>query len=199
MKTNNNPIEVLELSGLGEYGEDWARVYLEENNRYSDCGGRITVNIGDQYLGSCFFSHCGRENFKAFIGQCGYDYLIGKLFKTESYISMESGEEMIKFAFNNTQIKETIKEQRATGELTRKKLRDLYDNFAACEYGGPGRVAEDMVQAEFDTACQVFGCDWFYDGTFTKPNPLYAYHKSIIKAVIKACAPVSEVDAEAQH
>ena len=196
MKFNSEKIEVAVLTGLGPYQEDWARVYLEKNDTYSAGGGRLTVNIADEHVGSYFFSHGNNDNFKAFVGNCNASYLIGKLFKTDYTVDMESGEEIIQFVFNHDELKAQIKEQRATGELTKKQLRDLYDNFAACECGGPGRVSEDMIQAEFDVACKVLGYDWWWDGMFAKPNPIYERQKYVMEAVIKACAEVSEVDAQ---
>lgn len=191
----NKNIEVVVLTGLGKYQEDWALVYLEPNNQYSDCGGRLTVNINDDYVGSHFFSHCGGDSFKAFVGRCGHDYLIGKLFKTDHDMELETGEEIIKFIFNHPDLKATIKEQRATDMLTKEQLRGLYDNIQNCEHGGANRIAEDMTQSEFNIAAQVFGDDWYWGGLFSTPNPLYAHHADIMKSVIEACREAVKEDA----
>lgn len=46
-------IEKFTFNNLGENHNGWAAIYIEPNNNYSKCGGRITV-IFEDYIGTAF-------------------------------------------------------------------------------------------------------------------------------------------------
>lgn len=175
-------IEKITLTKLGEYKGDWAFVYIEPNNAYSDCGGRITVNIGDDYIGSYFFSNCGTETFEQFIARLDPSYLINKLFQTAQNIDVESGNElfecivkndmlwMIKLARNNT--------------ISKDELRELYEELKEHEFRDIGELSYLIDSDAYETMSKIFCDDWYYDGGFKKPNQIYERQKNVIQAVI---------------
>lgn len=46
-------IEKLTFKNLGKHQDQWATIYIEPNNTYSECGGRIIVILED-YVGTAF-------------------------------------------------------------------------------------------------------------------------------------------------
>lgn len=194
MKTQESQCEVIVLSKLGEYQEDWAKVYIEPNNAYSDCGGRITVNIGDDHIGSHFFSHCGTKTFKQFIAKCDYDYLIKKIFGTKDSIDVESGDELIQSILSEDWLRR-VKEARHSGGIDKSDLRDLYDQIKELEFRDIGELSYMLGSDEYDTMSKIFGDEWFYDNCFKKENPIYARQQSIVESIVQHFRSQDEVAA----
>ncbi|WP_180082586.1 hypothetical protein [Acinetobacter sp. YH12123] len=183
MKVIEQQIKVTLLTNIGDYQEDWVKVYIEPNNAYSDCGGRITVNIGDDHIGSHFFSHCGTETFEQFIGKVGYDYLINKLFQTQNWIDVESGDELFQSLLDN-EILYRVKDARASGWVSKDELRELYEELKDREFRDIGELSNMLGSSECETMAKMFNDDWFYDGNFKKRNRVYDRQKAAIQAVI---------------
>lgn len=183
MKISESQCKIVLLTGIGQFQEDWAKVYIEPNNAYSDCGGRITVNIGDDYIGSHFFSHCGTETFEQFIGKVGYDYLINKLFQTENYIDVENGEELFESLIKNKMFYR-VKEARSSGLVDKDELRYLYDDLKDRDFRDIGELSNMLGSDEFKTMSKIFNEDWYYDGCFKKSNRVYDRQKAVVQSII---------------
>lgn len=183
MKISESQCKIVLLTGIGQFQEDWAKVYIEPNNAYSDCGGRITVNIGDDHIGSYFFSHCGTETFEQFIGKVGYDYLINKLFQTQNYIDVQDGEELFKSLIEN-EIFYRVKDARSSGLVDKDELRYLYDDLKYRDFRDIGELSNMLGSDEFETMSKIFNKDWYYEGYFKKRNNVYDRQKKVIQAVI---------------
>lgn len=183
MNLTEQQIQVVLLTNIGAHQEDWAKVYIEPNSTHSDCGGRITVNIGGDYIGSYFFSHCGTETFEQFIGKVGYSYLINKLFQTQNYIDVQSGEELLQSLIDNEMLYR-IKDARSSGTVDKEDLRDLYDDLKDRDFRDIGELSHMLGSDEFETMSKIFNEDWYYDGNFKKRNRIYDRQKEVIQAVI---------------
>lgn len=183
VSSRESQCEVVLLTNVGHFNEDWVRIYIEPNNAYSECGGRITVNIGDDYIGSHFFSHCGTKTFRGFIGKVGYDYLINKLFQTKNYIDVESGEELIESLFKNEMFYK-IKDARCSGLVSKDELRELYEDIKDREFRDIDQLSFMIDSDAFETMSKIFNEDWYYDGYFKKRNQIYNRQKEVIQAVI---------------
>lgn len=183
MKISESQCKVVLLTGIGQFQEDWAKVYIEPNNAYSDCGGRITINISDDHIGSYFFSHCGTETFEQFIGKVGYDYLINKLFQTQNYIDVQNGEELFESLIKNEMF-HRVKEARSSGLVDKDELRYLYDDLKDRDFRDIDELSNMLRSNEFETMSKIFNEDWYYDGYFKKRNHVYDRQKKVIQAVI---------------
>jgi len=183
MKSTKSICTATLLTNIGDYQEDWVKVYIEPNNAYSDCGGRITVNIGDDYIGSYFFSNCGTETFEQFIGKVGYDYLINKLFQTQNYIDVESGDELFQSLLDN-EILYRVKDARTSGLVSKNGLRELYEELKDREFRDIGELLNMLDSSECETMAMMFNDEWFYNGNFKKRNRVYDRQKAAILAVI---------------
>lgn len=183
VSSRESQCEVVLLTNVGHFNEDWVRIYIEPNNAYSECGGRITVNIGDDYIGSHFFSHCGTKTFRGFIGKVGYDYLINKLFQTQNWIDVESGDELFQSLLDN-EILYRVKDARASGWVSKDELRELYEELKDREFRDIGELSNMLGSSECETMAKMFNDDWFYDGNFKKRNRVYNRQKEVIQAVI---------------
>lgn len=183
VSSRESQCEVVLLTNVGHFNEDWVRIYIEPNNAYSECGGRITVNIGDDYIGSHFFSHCGTKTFRRFIGKVGYDYLINKLFQTQNWIDVESGDELFQSLLDN-EILYRVKDARASGWVSKDELRELYEELKDREFRDIGELSNMLGSSECETMAKMFNDDWFYDGNFKKRNRVYNRQKEVIQAVI---------------
>lgn len=176
-------IEKITLTKLGQYHDDWAFVYIEPNNAYSDCGGRITVNIGDDYIGSYLFTHCGTKTFEQFIGKLSADYLINKLFQTEKNIDVESVDELFESLVVNANLW-MVKHARNENIITKDELRELYENLKLHEFRDIGELSHMIDSDSYETMSKIFCDDWYYSGFFNKPNYIYERQENAIQAVI---------------
>lgn len=186
MKISVNQAEIILITQIGEWQDDWIKVYLEPNNIHSGCGGRITVNIGDDHTGSHFFSHCGTKTFEGFIGNTNYDYLINKLFQTKKWIDVESGHELFESIVPNDLLG-SIREARHSGVVDKEELRFLYEDLKEHEFRDIGELFNMLESPERLTMTKIFGDDWYYDGRFKKQNRVYARQKLAVQAVIDYC------------
>ena len=191
MNINNSQCEAVLLTQIGQFNEDWVRVYLEPSNAYSECGGRITVNIGDDHIGSHFFSHCGTKTFKEFIGKVGYDYLIGKLFQTQNHIDVQSGEELFQSLIDNEMLYR-VKDARSSGLVSKDDLRELYEDLKDREFRDTGELSCMVDSDAFETMSKIFNEDWYYDGNFKKRNRIYDRQKEVIQTVISHFSGLKE-------
>lgn len=174
-------MEKITLTKIGPYKDDWAVIYVDPNNSYSEGGGRITIVTGD-YVGSAFFSHVSQPTLKAFIAQCDSDYLIRKLFKADQWIPVESGEEFIEYVARERL--DTVKERRSSGTVTKAELRELYDVLKSSEFSNTSHLYEILYKTEIATMESFFGDDWWFELNPCKINRCYTFLDSIISSVI---------------
>ncbi|OTR94811.1 hypothetical protein [Acinetobacter pittii] len=191
-------IEKLTFKNLGKHQDDWAVVYLDPNNTYSKCGGRITVILGD-YVGSAFFSHCGTETFKQFIAKTHSHYLIGKLFnqnnEIEDSVFIEDGAEILELIYRDK--KDEIKQARAEGKesLSRDALRSLYNALYEEQFHTTDELYRHLDSDEQATMECLFGEEWVYGDALKKDNPKYLYVESMVSSIIAEFKKLSEVSA----
>ncbi|SSP30586.1 MULTISPECIES: hypothetical protein [Acinetobacter calcoaceticus/baumannii complex] len=191
-------IEKLTFKNLGKHQDDWAVVYLDPNNTYSKCGGRITVILGD-YVGSAFFSHCGTETFKQFIAKTHSHYLIGKLFnqnnEIEDSVFIEDGAEILELIYRDK--KDEIKQARAEGKesLSRDALRSLYNALYEEQFHTTDELYRHLDSDEQATMECLFGEEWIYGDALKKDNPKYLYVESMVSSIIAEFKKLSEVSA----
>lgn len=170
-------IQVLQLN---INSENWARVYLEPDSRWSAGGGRITVNLGDDYLGSHFFSHVGNGTFTDFIANCGSDYLVNKLFQTETWIPVEDHDELFECIAREHMDK--VRQARDSS-ISKEDLRDLYEDLYGRGFVSMFDLSNQLDQSSRDTMDAIFGEDWWYEDPFKKRNFKYDWHLKCIKAI----------------
>lgn len=191
-KEKSPELEKIVLTKIGPYQDHWATVYVDPNNTWSVGGGRLTV-VMDQHVGSAFFSHVSQPTFKAFIAQCDAGYLIHKLFhKVEKWIPVEDGEEMIA-AIAREKLSH-IRECRASGEISKDALRELYDELKECSFDSMSHLYDFLDEDQRATMNVIFGTDeWWWHGEPTKLNQVYAYLESMLGSVIAEFKKLSEV------
>lgn len=170
-------IEVLALQSKNEM---WVKVYFEPDTRWSIGGGRITVNIGDDYIGSHFFSHVSDQTFKDFIGNCGTDYLVSKVFKSKQWVCVQDGEELIECIAREHL--DRVKQARYSG-ITKEELRELYDDINSREFPDIGNLWNQLDSDSCDTMASIFGQDWYYDHSFKKIDHHYKNQLSAIERI----------------
>ena len=186
-------MEKLSITKIGPYKSDWAIVYSDPNNTYSAGSGRLTVVMGD-YVGSAFFSHVGEPTFQKFIAQCDAGYLLRKLFpKTVRWIAVEDGEELIKAVWRER--KDDLKELRSSGVISKKDLRELYDELKDCEFSSISHLYDLLDQKQLKTISSILGDDWWWDGVPSKVNQVYEYLESMLDGVILEFKKTNEVTA----
>ncbi|MFW2076557.1 hypothetical protein ACG94X_02335 [Acinetobacter sp. ULE_I010] len=176
-------IEKITLTKIGKYKDDWVFVYIEPNDAHSKCGGRITVNIGDDYIGSYFFSHCGTETFEQFLAKVNPDYLINKLFQTKEDLDVESGSELFESLVKNDMLW-MVKHARNENNITKDELRELYEGLKEHAFRDIGELSYMIDSDSYETMSKIFSDDWFYNGGFTKSNHVYERQENVIQAVI---------------
>lgn len=176
-------IKVVVLSKVGKYKDDWVKIYVEPNNAYSECGGRITVNIGDDHIGSHFFSHCGTKTFEHFLGKVSSDYLINKLFQTDQDIDVESSEELLQSLIENNML-HYVKTARISEEVSKEELRELYEAIKDLGFRDIGELSNMLDSDAYKTMSNIFGEDWFYERSFKKNNHIYERQACAIQSVI---------------
>lgn len=158
----------------------WARVYLEPNNRWSAGGGRITVNLGDDYLGSHFFSHVGNETFTDFIANCGSEYLVDKLFKTKPMISVTDADELLQCIA--VDYMDEIREARWSS-VSKTQLRNLYNDIKGREFESMSDLNNQIDGSSGATMDAIFGDDWWFELPFKKPNSAYDWQLTCINEI----------------
>ncbi|HEM6651505.1 hypothetical protein [Acinetobacter pittii] len=189
-------MEKLTFNNLGKHQNGWATVYIEPNNNFSKCGGRITV-IFEDYIGSAFFSHCGTNNFKEFIAKSSSGYLMNKLFNQNNQIPdsifIEDGDEIIELIEREKY--EEIKLARVYGDetLSKEALRNLHNALSGEQFDTAGELYRHLDSDEQETMDSLFGEEWGFDSTLKKENPNYIYVKSMIDSLIAEFKKLSEV------
>ncbi|WPE80226.1 hypothetical protein SB581_12210 [Acinetobacter baumannii] len=180
----------LSIKNIGPYKSDWAIAYADPNDTYSAGGGRLTVVMSD-YVGSAFFSHVSQPSFKKFIAQCDAGYLLNKLFpKTVRWIAVEDGEELIQAIWRERA--DEIKELRSSGEISKKELRELYEDLKSCEFSSISHLYDLLDQKQLETISSILSDDWWWDGVPSKVNHVYEYLKSMLEGVISEFKKISE-------
>ncbi|OCY21839.1 hypothetical protein BFR69_04250 [Acinetobacter pittii] len=189
-------IEKITIKNLGKHQEDWATIYIEPNNTYSECGGRITVILED-YIGTAFFSHCGTKTFQEFIAKTNSGYLMNKLFNQNNQIPdsifIEDGDAILELI--NREKKEEIKLAREYGDesLSKEALRSLRDALSGEQFDTAGELYRHLDSDEQETMDSLFGEEWGFDSSLKKENPKYIYVKSIVDSIIAEFKKLSEV------
>lgn len=189
-------IEKLTFKNLGKHQDDWAIVYLDPNNTYSKCGGRITVIFGD-YVGTAFFSHCGTNTFQEFIAKSSSGYLMNKLFNQNNQIPdsifIEDGDEIIELI--DREKKEEIKLAREYGDesLSKEALGSLRNALSGEQFDTAGELYRHLDDDEQETMDSLFGEEWGFDSSLKKENPKYIYVKSMVDSIIAEFKKLNEV------
>lgn len=160
--------------------DSWAKVYLEPDCRWSQGGGRITVNIDDDHVGSHFFSHVASETLEDFISSCGEDYLVHKLFQTKQWVSVADSDELLECIAREHL--DRVKQARYSG-LSKSKLRDLYEDLQGRGFHNLSELFHQLDSDSCDTMAAIFGDDWWYETLLTKTNHVYAWHLECIQAI----------------
>lgn len=183
----------LSITGLGPYKENWAIVYADPNNTYSVGGGRLTV-VMDDYVGSAFFSHVSQPSFNQFIAQCDAGYLIKKLFpKTVRWIAVEDGEELLQAIWREH--KDEVKELRSSGEISKKDLRELYEELKAREFSSISHLYDLLDKKQLKTISSILSDDWWWDSVPSKINQVYEFLESMFEGVVAEFKKLTEVPA----
>ncbi|GAA5003490.1 hypothetical protein GCM10023206_07310 [Acinetobacter puyangensis] len=179
-------MEKFSLKNIGKYQDDWALVYLDPDNTYSDCGGRITVILGD-YVGTAFFGHCGTKTFKEFIAQTNPSYLINKMFNGHNSIDedvfIESGDEILKRIYIKKDVIKELREYRDE-RVSKDALRSLYNALFDQEFNHLEGLYRHLDSGEQNTLDALYGEEWSWGDSLKKSNPCYEYVESMIQAVI---------------
>lgn len=170
-------IQVLQLN---THRDNWARVYLEPNNQWSEGGGRITVNLGDDYIGSHFFSHVSGNSFDDFIANCGTDYLVHKLFKTNFFIPVTDTTEL--FECISREYIDVIKQARSS-VVSKEQLRYLYEDVCGRDFVSMFDLSNQLDRSCCDTMNAIFGDDWWFEEPFKKRNDVYDWQLQSIKII----------------
>lgn len=184
------------FSKLGKHQDDWATVYIEPNNTFSECGGRIIVILED-YVGTAFFSHCGTNTFQEFIAKTSSGYLMNKLFNQNNQILelvfIEDGDEILELI--EREKKEEIKLARKNGDdsLSREALRSLRNALSGEQFDTAGELYRHLDDDEQETMDSLFGEEWGFDSSLKKENPKYIYVKSMVDSIIAEFKKLSEV------
>ncbi|HHX4941215.1 hypothetical protein [Acinetobacter baumannii] len=191
-------IEKFNFNNLGENQNGWAAIYIEPNNNYSKCGGRITV-IFEDYIGTAFFSHCGTNTFIEFIAKTSSGYLMNKLFNQNNQIPdsifIEDGDEIIELI--DREKKEEIKLGREYGDISLSKdaLRSLRNALSGEQFDTAGELYRHLDGDEQETMDSLFGEEWGFDSSLKKENPKYIHVKSMVDSIIAEFKKLSEVAA----
>lgn len=164
---------------------DWISVSIEPFNKFSAGGGRITVNIGDDHIGSYFFSHGGPASFIEFISQTSPAYLEGKLFRTAWSRPMNSSDELLEWIKANGM--EKVKDARSSGLVSKKQLRSVYGHIVNQDsFEGVGELWRYMANDDCAVMDAIFGCDWYCSGEMSLPNELRKVRVDCVHEVISA-------------
>lgn len=171
-------IELVELSLQNGH---WLRAYLEPNNKWSLGGGRITVNISDDHVGSAFFSHVSNNSFMEFISTCSSCYLLGKIFRTKSMVDIDNGEELLESIASNhlSKIRQSLRK-----DVTIDDLRGVKESIEAADYfHSPSLLQYSILdESESNTIAKIFENDeWYCLNAFKKQNPDYEFQLDAIK------------------
>ncbi|WP_269511736.1 hypothetical protein [Acinetobacter baumannii] len=189
-------MEILTFNNLGKHQNGWATVYIEPNNTYSKCGGRITV-IFEDYIGTAFFSHCGTNTFKEFIAKTSSGYLMGKLFNKNNQIPesifIEDGDAILELIYREKYWEIKVAREYGNSSLSKDALRSLHNALSGEQFHTVSELYRHLDSDEQETMNSLFGEGWGFDSTLNKENPKYIYVKSMGDSIIAEFKKLSEV------
>lgn len=184
-------LEKMVITAIGPYKDHWAIVYIDPNSTYSQGGGRITIVL-DDISGSSFFSHVSNRTFKEFIAQCDEHYLLHKLFpKINETQPAQNGEEFLEWV-GRCRLSQ-LKEARHSGDISKEELRDAYNSISDLSFSDAGHLQDLLASDTLEVMTKIFGEDWWWESTPSKPNREYVHLEWMLKDVIAEFKKLNEV------
>lgn len=188
-------IDKLTFKNLGKHQDQWATIYIEPNNTYSECGGRIVVILED-YVGTAFFSHCGTNTFQEFIAKSSSGYLMNKLFNQNNQIPdsifIEDGDEILELIEREKYSEIKLARQYGDNSLSKEALRSLRNALSGEQFDTAGELYRHLDGDEQETMDSLFGEEWGFDSSLKKENPKYIHVKSIVDSIIAEFKKLNE-------
>ncbi len=164
-------MEKFTFNNLGKHQNGWATVYIEANNTFSKCGGRITV-IFEDYIGTAFFSHCGTNTFEEFIAKTSSGYLMNKLFNKNNQIPdsifIENGDEIIELIEREKHGEIKLAREYGDNSLSKDALRSLRNALSGEQFDTAGELYRHLDDDEQETMDSLFGEEWGFDSSLKK-------------------------------
>jgi len=189
-------MEKFTFNNLGKHQDGWATIYIEPNNTFSECGGRIIVILED-YVGTAFFSHCGTKTFQEFIAKTSSGYLMGKLFNQNNQIPdlifIEDGDEILELIEREKYGEIKLAREYGDESLSKDALRNLHNALSGEQFDTAGELYRHLDSDAQETMDSLFGEEWGFDSTLKKENPKYIYVKSMVSSIIAEFKKLNEV------
>lgn len=164
-------------------GHEWMKAIIEPNDETvqggSTGGGRLTIILPDRF-GSVYYSHGDNTTLKQFLAETYPENLVNRLFGSSSKEPVETGAELIEWAYQN--YRSQIFKARQTNQVSKRELRNTYIELLLEGFDDPELACKDLSQETNETLNKIFGVDfWWSSNPPVKDNEAYKYQLRMIK------------------